>query len=367
MADCAQFTCDAATMADVQINLERIWAKTRVKKEWEMPGMVAMKVLEGQGMRPVAEIIENKRCVGWKTAWVQNCDETAATKLTDLSSTDCTLPEGDDPDCDEATYELNCFFQKAVSFSDQDCSSLLSGADQAAMQLDKAYEAIRKAISDQILGNVVANAKPNTYADTYGTVNGTRTEFTSAEFTSNLLYHIQYTAMQNHMNIDEMCMLDGSNFWEIYQQTIDGRCCTNEGERNAYNRYDISFDKWLDNSLGRRSTFLFDPAAFGIINTTRYTNVTPLRVQGDGADENTVWAWMVEDPVFSIRAYDANGNSIIRPLRYDIEYTKICCGKDKFGIRLYKHNFVVTYMGVDAMSPIGCNDGQPILEFTNIG
>lgn len=367
-AECAQFTCDAATYADLQLELSQIWAKTRTKKALEYPGMLAGCILENQGMRPVREITENGTCVAWKAAWLQNCDDDEANKGTSFSQKDCDIPVGTGLDCAEVEYSVNCYIDTTVNFTDADCTSMFRGVDQAAIQLDKAFEKIRKAISTSLMGQVVANAAVNNYTDTYGNINGTRTEFTSAEFVPNLLYHMQYTAIQNHCNIDDMVMLDGSNFWETYQGILDGRCCGDEGEMNAFNRYNMKFDPWLDKSLGRRSTFLFDPSAFGIINVTRFDNTIPERLQGDGDGEKVIYGWKVQDPMFNIRQYSAeNGSETVRPIEYDVEYTKKCCGRDARGNRIYSHTFFVTYTGVEAMNPVGCNDGQCVLEFTNIG
>ncbi len=362
---CETFTCDALTYDDITVEMMSIWADMP-DKMLEYPGASAMKLLENQGMRAVEEITVGGRCTGWRGYWIEECNTEGANKGGEfpIGTEECDFPEPkDEAVCQEIDYNRNCFIDTSFSFTDQDCSSRLNGISIAAMKFDKAFERMRKAISESVFDLMTANAQANTWALTYGNPVGTVTEFTSNEFTVNLLHHFRNIA--RHHQCPDYCVLDDTNFWELWQQLLDGKCCGDESGRTTFDRFDITFDPWIDEYLGRRSTFLVNPKQYGFINTWKYNNESPIMQFNNG--EDSIYVWSVSDPVLQILTIGENGQTSLQPVRYDVEYKKKCCGRDALGNRMFKHNYFITYSGGQWTAPNKCGKGSCTFEFVNVG
>jgi len=361
---CNAFNCDD-DFTNLMLELTDVWDAEAVTDEVEQPGAVAQCMFNEHGMQGVSEITENGQCRAWKINWLQDCDYDGVSKVADFSDTDCDFeatPVG--LECGEEEYERNCFMKdKGRSFTDQACTSKYMGVNFAANRIMSGIKAMRKAIATDALAFYTANAEAISWTGTYGNVVGNQLQFTSAEFNMNLLYHL--TNIARHEKCTNYKLIDDTNFFELYLQSMDGQCCKDGSARNAFSRYNLSFDTWLDEALGRRSTLMFNPNNFGFINTNRAVSSTPTQTLMDG--QNSVWEWYVDDPEWTIADIDNEGRRTIRPVRYDVEYSKTCCGKDKLGKRLYKHVFVVSFMGGRWVSPTGCNDSRCIYEIVNIG
>ena len=362
---CTTFTCSAANYDDLVLGLGEIWTAAPVNPKSDYPGATWQKIFNNHGMRVVNEVVVGGKCVGWKAIWLKNCDDSEATKSEESLFDGCDFPEGDDPDCEEAEYDINCRVGKAVSYSDQHCSSRFKGIDQASMQLNKAIECVRKALAKSTVDLVMANMSPNTWEGTNGCPVGGWTEFTNDQFNISLLHHIQNIARKHCC--EDYCIVDDCNFYELYLSMMDGKCCSDESGRTTLSRFDLTFDKWLNECTGRNSTLLITPSVFGAVNTTRYTNISPeVKKPGEG-DQPAILGWRIADPVFTIRETSSTGATTTRPIYYDVEYKKKCCGRDKNDNFIFRHYYYVTFTGGMWVAPMSCGNGPCNFEFVNIG
>ena len=362
-----EFLCDELTYTNVLVELQDIWDGGCGADADSFPAATANKLMTQHGMKILSEVKSGDTCLGWDAYWVDTCQDKKVTKSEVPSYPDnCDIPEGEgEISCNKETYSKNCFLSSSFSFTDIQCPSRLAGIDFTSRLLDEEMKAMRQAIMESNVDMMLACAQPNVWEGTYGCPVGTLTEFTSAQFNADLLYHIQNIA--RHHGCNDYCIIDDSNFWELWQQTQDGKCCTDEGKRAGFNRFDITFDTFLDEYLGRRSTFLVNPKCFGFINTCKYDNTVPRFSRNVG--DAQIFEWKINDPILRILETDSvTGRQSIVPVCYDIEYKKECAGRHPVtGKTFYKHTYYITYEGGQFVAPTSCGKEKCVFEFTNIG
>jgi len=355
-----EFTCDQATYQAITVGLNEIWDGGCSSDDLSYPAATANKLLQNHGMNVRNEVTAGTECLGYNVYWTDTCNDVEVAKSEEPNyPADCDIPDADTPiTCNNELYKNNCFLSASVGFTDQQCPSRLAGIDFSSQLIDQALKSIRQKLLESTVDLFVACAQANVWDGTYGCPVGTTTEFTSAQFNIELLYHIQNIA--RHHGCNDYCIIDDSNFWEIWQASNDGKCCADGSKRTTFGRFDITFDTFLDEYLGRRSTFLVNPKCFGFTNSCKYDNVVP-EAQGSIGDAQ-VWAWKISDPILQIRQGGVNV-----PICYDVEYKKECVGRGPNGKRYYKHTYYVTYEGGQYAAPSTCGSEKCVFEFTNIG
>ena len=364
MASLGDFSC-VDYHEPVMMGLLDMWEVNNTVDDPKTPGMLAKCIMENQGAK-FNEILRSGKCLGWEINWFSDCDFEVAYKgqVAD-PALGCSTPDGKVDECNTKQYDRNCFIHDSRSFTDQECNNALQGVNRSVNRIEAAMKAVRKALVEDLATLLTTNAQVNAWDATYGDIVGTTTGFAGSEFqSSNLLSHIEMTMLQNQVN--NFKIVNGTNFWELRRNAGLGQCCNDNGTQNAIDNRDMTWDIFLDQFLGRNSTFAFNPEMIGFINTNRFDN--PLPVLQNRVGDAEIWGWYIDDPILRYRFLDENGNESIRPVRYDLEYKKECCGRDKLNNLMYKHDFTVYFSGFRDLAPGGCETGETqIFEFVNLG
>lgn len=359
------FSC-ANTIGPVLMELSQLWANAKTTRNPETSMALAKCILEGQGMSFLSEQ-QNGHCVPTKVWWNSTCTLPPVTKTTVAdTSIGCNIPDGPEDEAFCETFEPNCFMHTSAKFRDQECSSELYMVNRSAEKIRDIVTALEEAILADLTTFLTANAQVNQAQpnETYGTIVGSMTQFTSAEFTTDLIGHLVKTARLNH--IMDYKIVNGWNFWEQHFNARLGSCCSDAGDFRKANVHGLVWDDWQDRNLGRNSTFLFDPSRIGFANLPRFMSSTPTKMH-IGVNGEEYWGWSIQSPNLSYRQVSPNGSSRLVPLRFDIEYKKVCSGRGKRNELLYDHTFAAFFNGGKYLSPVSCNNDTGILEFVNIG
>lgn len=354
----------ANSIAPILVELSSLWSQEKIQESVKSPMMLTKAIIENQGMR-ILEEEKNGKCVPTKIWWTNDCDYDAAYAGTSFDNTlGCDVPAGKEDEAFSDTLDLNKFIHDTRSFDDQDCNSELFMVNRSAERINAGIKAVRRKIVNDFATFMSANAMVNQAqaGETYGTIVGTTTTFQSSEFTLSLLAHLEKLAALNEIN--QYKIVNGWNFWEQYRNAQQGTENGDAGDVRRASTNNLLWDTWLDRTLGTNSSFIFDPTSIGFANIPRFRSSAPelLHNQADGSQ---IWGWQVSDPELSYLRIDENGRAVMTPVRYDIEYKRICAGRDAGGYFKYTHSFTVHFRGGVYLSPQSCNGGSKILEVIN--
>lgn len=371
----------------ILIQLNELWDQENVIEDTQAPLVTMNEVLTNHGMRSIPVLDGRGQCVTTKVWWTQDGDYTPAYSDTTFdSSIGCAIPDGVEDEAYSATFDPNLFVHQSVAYSDQDCDNRLYAINRTAERINDAIRAVRRGIAEKVATFLTTNAQANSWASSPGTVAGTVTSFTSTEFGSlTLLNTIRLIALKNQ--VQNMRIVNGTNFWEVYQNAVISASPVEADIRDANiaRAMGMSWDIWLDDYLaGNPHTFVFDPRRIGFGNYPRYAvSNTPTPMHGtysaqynpeltglqtiNGSVEQH-FAWGISDPVFQYLATDpVSGVSSLQPIRYDVEYKKVCTGRDAMGNLKYTHHITVYFNGALHASPTALagagSKGSGILEF----
>lgn len=373
----------AAEYDPILIQLNELWDAENVMEDTQAPLVTMNEVITNHGMRSIPVLDGRGRCVTTKVWWTQdgNYDPSYSNTTFD-SSIGCEIPDGVEDEAYSATFDPNLFVHRSVAFSDQDCDNRLYAINRTAERINDAIKAVRKGIAEQVATFLTTNAQANTYTSGPGTIVGTVTSFTSTEFGSlTLLNTIRLIALKNQ--VQNMRIVNGTNFWEVYQNAVISASPvdTDIRDANIARAMGMTWDIWLDDYLaGNPHTFVFDPRRIGFGNYPRYDVATvpqPLHstvgynpeltgLQTSSVEQH--FAWGINDPVFQYVSTDpATGATSLQPIRYDVEYKKVCTGRDAMGNLKYSHHITVYFNGALHASPTALAGagakGSGILEF----
>jgi len=370
----------------ILIQLNELWDRENVIEDSQAPLVTMNEVITNHGMRSIPVLDGRGQCVTTKVWWTQDgdYDPTYASTTFD-SSVGCEIPDGVEDEAYSATFDPNLFVYRSVAFSDQDCDNRLYAINRTAERINDAIVAVRKGIAEKVATFLTTNAQANGYTTGPGTINGTVTEFTPTEFGDlTTLNTLRLIALKNQVN--GYRIVNGVNFWEVYQNAVVSASPveTDIRDANIARAAGMVWDIWLDDYLATDPvTFIFDPRRIGFGNYPRYavSNVpTPMHgtfsynpeltgVQNGSVEQH--FAWGISDPVFQYLATDpVSGVTSLQPIRYDVEYKKVCTGRDGMGNLKYSHHITVYFNGALHASPTALagagTKGSGILEFQSV-
>jgi len=364
----------AADYDPILIALNELWDTENVIEDTQAPLVTMNEVITNHGMRSIPVRDGRGKCVTTRVWWTQDGDYDPAYNSTTFDATvGCEAPDGVEDEAYSADFDPNIFIYQPVAFSDQDCSNRLFGINRTAQRINDAIRAVRKGLAEQCADLLTGNAQANGYTAGPGTIAGTVTQFTPTEFGDlTLLTTLRLIGLKNQ--IPNYRVLNGTNFWEVYQNAVmsNSPVETDIRDTNIARPFGMSWDIWLDDYLATNpTTFLFDPRRIGFGNYPRFMNDQPMPLHGtadysvtidptagtDQTDSGTAsvaqhFGWGVNDPVFRYLATDPDtGATSLQPVRYDVEYKKVCSGRDAMGYLKYTHHITVYFNGALHVSP----------------
>lgn len=349
---------------DIQLRIDEMFQadKTQAANEFMRPAASAKTVLESLTHRSVP-VMRNGKCVGLQVLWLKDCNDDAVVDTT-APDVDCDIPSGSELSSDARTYEPDLFINDTRSASDDLCGNYYEFVDTSAMTLKRLITTVEQKLNAQTVAFLKANAQVNGDTGGSGIITGTETGFPAADFGPDLLAEISAYAATNR--IGDYRILSGRNFYNsVFNANYKRLNDNGRSEGAAFDNAGIAFDLLdLDTAAAVPSTFVFNPDGIGFFNKT-WSGYTPELVD----PQLNKWAYKISSPSLRYR-YSAseNGRLITRlqPVEYEVEYQKVCTGRDSLGKPVYSHTYLVRFIGSLFTAPNGCNDETGILHFTKI-
>lgn len=317
--------------------------------EFNVPANSAKALLENQTAMAEERLVGNK-CVGVKAWFIR------ASEIDEVSaSTDCTTPGGNQAETASKNYDSEILVHAAGTAKDSRCDNEIDFLDESSTVLARLIAVCRKGLNTDVITRHSAAAQANLYTGIPATWDDTTETpviiVPAADFSWDNLGNFVVTAQNNEFG--NFLMLSGSNFFNnafnanYLKLNDDGRAPS-----AAFMDQSIYFDtKYLDQTLGRKSTMIIDINSYIFWNTTFSTPV-PTQIS------ETKWVWTIPDPEL---LYRRNGQLV--PVMYEVEMDKSCTARNALGQLQFTYKYYMRLIGGYATAPLGPNSESGTLEF----
>lgn len=322
---------------------------TMVEAEFNHPVNTFKALAENQTFRAEERLI-NGRCEGVRAWFLKgNTDEASETNP---SSLDCTTPDGTQLETSYKDYDNQYPITYTARIDDGKCDNEITFAYESAKALQHAMLKIRKKANEKFINLLAGNLQANQYAGvadyiTAGT--GNRLVADRDRFNYEMLAELALLAENNRL--ENYLVISGRNFW-VDKYLADARRATTDKNDQAriFGNFKIYWDtRNIDAELGYPATFILNPDVLAFWNTT-FSTPTPKQL-----DENR-WAFTIQDPELM---WSKNGTLV--PIRYEVEYEKVCVGRTSLTEMKFTHTYFVRLLyGLD-IAPAGVNGETGIL------
>ncbi len=338
----------------VNIELNKLFVNPITQSEFRHPVDTAKALLENQKAISTPVLDAGGTCVGVKAYYVKGATDLA----TGTPSSTCNLLAGTELESSSQNYSSGVLVVGKPKIDDSLCNNEYDLPTLSALAIKKALSDMRKYLCNTIMiPSLTANAQANldTGIDTTwnDTTNTPRIDVPEDDFVWEKLGEFRNVAINNDLG-DDFLFLTGRNFnadWynRNYRNITDSR---ESGASEAFNEYNMYSDiKNLDVTMTRKTTFAVDTGSYFFWNTVINT---PTAVQ---IGENK-WIFTMTDPVLMW-----NKNGVLTPVVYEVEYEKVCTGRDALNSFVYDHTYNIKLIGGFQWAPSGVSSQTGCLEF----
>lgn len=302
-------------------------------------------------------------CIGHRVYWPKIGSTTLdynGDKTTPSLSLSCTVPSGTGALTAAKTYSHNMLLLKRVSLNDDLCGNIFDFITLAADRQAAAMKSIRDGLNAKFISFLDTN---KTAVNNDSSLPSGMTFGSSTFSVDNSILGLQepdtltdLDAVLLNNEVDDWFYISGR--YNFYNARMDATYrAANDTERDhiRFDDYDMYFDiKSLDSTLSGSNTFavgrgtyvFWDHVAAGL-------STEPVLVDDD------TWEYFVEDPMLMV-----NQNGVMRPLRYQVRYQKVCNGVNSTSMRqTYNHNWEVFLHGGLWVAPAGSSGETGIFKF----
>jgi hypothetical protein len=359
------FTASASLRIQEKL-FEAFQDPTPATSEFSTPVKTAEVMLSKNTAR-VNEVLVNGRCEGYKIMWLKSgVDSIDYSGDGSALSLNCDVADGQELESDDKTYDDNLRIVSTVRVDDDLCANDYAFTELSAQALQKAMNDIRKSLCVNLVNFTDANAQANldgavadvdlgngawaVNADTI-TIEVPKGDFRNPD----TLAEIDAIVQNNNIYGNYFLLNGRTNFYNAkFNADYKG---LNDQERSipaTFGDFEMYHDvRYLDQTLGGANTFAINPNAYVIWNRT-YSQLEAVMV--DTAKQ--IWEFYVEDPMLMIME-----NGVMRPVRYEVAYQKVCTGRDTNTRHTNKHNWEVKYLGGRATAPQGVAGDTGVVKF----
>jgi hypothetical protein len=357
----------ASQLCDLTLKIDQIYADPRNNRELE-PNVDATKaILENQRATFHELMLDGKRCVGVKAAFLKSCDTTVD---------DCTTPP---EDCEISGVELesasidletDCL-QTNLSVLDDQCADVFSADDKVAFGIAQRIALIEENLNNAIIAWLIANATANVYSDGCGTIDGETgvTCFDAATWAKgcntccddttggcNIWAELDLIARFNE--IKNPVILSGTPlFNQAFCSPHLNKNDNGKATQSILDQWNLYFDpRGVDTVAGEPTAFMIEPwnVAFWAKSGKDTEAMTPVNL----LDQYNTHVW--QRP--STRLFYRDG-STIKPVMFDIRYQRRSSVSTNTGDCRLGHHFNIKLNYGLGLGPNDCADGSGILQF----
>jgi hypothetical protein len=313
----------------------------------------------------ITPLMKGKVCVGQDIIWLKS-GVTSLDYIGDSPNLACDLASGQQLESDSQTYADNLFAVAVVDIVDEKCDNLVNFAMESAIAWKKGMNDIRAAINSNLITFLNANIQQNLFGDV-DEVNagsgawaedggGAAILVPQADLNNpDTLAYLDVLAQNNLL--EEFFILSGwKNFYTSNYNADFKKLNDNERALLAqYQAHNIHFDvRALDQALTGANTFLINPNAYAIWNTT-FSQMEPVQIDSDK------WEFQLEDPILKI-----NDNGVLRPVKYEVAYQKICNERNAKLRHYFTRRYEIKFIGGRDLAPPGIQGETGIVKITGV-
>lgn len=362
------FTASASLRIQEKL-FEAFQDPTPATSEFSTPVKTAETLLSKNTAR-VNEVLVNGRCEGYKIMWLKSgVDSIDYSGDGNGLSLNCDVADGQELESDDKTYDDNLRIVATIRVDDDLCANDYVFTELSAQALQKAMNDIRKSLCVNLVNFLDANAQANLDSSVTGIdlgngawgVNndGITIEVPKLDFkTPDALAEIDAIVQNNNIYGNYFLLNGRSNFYNA-KFNADFKGLNDDGRSipATFGAFDMVHDlRYLDQTLSGSYTFAVNPNAYVIWNRS-YSQLEAVMVD----TSKQIWEFYVEDPFLMIME-----NGVMRPVRYEIAYQKVCTGRDTNTRHANKHNWEVKYLGGRATAPAGVAGDTGVVKFKAI-
>lgn len=331
--------------------------ETPIGAETNHPVNTATALLENQSV-DTRELVTDGRCIG-VDAWFLEVGSHLLIYSGTVADDEqgCDLETGVQLQSRKLEFRNNYHIKSGFQVNARKCGNASDWASEMAKGLARAMSENRKAFNNlHAIPLLASSSQANQYAEIdpmftdYGSGNRLKVDASKMEY--EIVPELSLIAENNLM--PNYLMLSGRNLY--MDKVLAEYRRENDNQRDQLAIFDDVKMYWdtrnMDTVLGRRSTFLVNPASFLFWNTAWWSE-TPVQVD---ASTNT-WHYKVMDPVLKY-----NDNGTMKPVWHHVEQSYTCASRDELGEPVYAYTVNVTMIGGFYKAPDGFN--RPISTAT---
>lgn len=362
------FTASASLRIQEKL-FEAFQDPTPATSEYSTPVKTAEVMLSKNTAR-VNEVLINGRCEGYKIMWLKSgVDSIDYSGDGEGLSLTCDVADGQELESDDKTYDDNLRIVSTIRVDDDLCANDYVFTELSAQALQKAMNDIRKSLCVNLVNFVDANAQAN--LDTavanvdmgngaWGVnIDGITVEVPKLDFKNpDTLAEIDAIVQNNNIYGNYFLLNGRSNFYNS-KFNADYKGLNDDGRSipATFGDFEMYHDlRYIDQTLNGAFTFAINPNAYVIWNRT-YSQLEAVQVD----TSKQIWEFFVEDPFLMIME-----NGVMRPVRYEVAYQKVCTGRDTNTRHTNKHNWEVKFLGGRATAPAGVAGDTGFVKFKAI-
>jgi hypothetical protein len=368
MPTAQNLTESALNMAQSKIS-EMFPADTPAKYAYKRHHGTAMPFL-GNNQARTTPIMQGDNCVGQQIVWTDkgadtvDLDGTAAEMVADMS---CDLSDGEGAVSDDTSYTNNVGIKSVIRVNDDECGdNVIKAADLMVERVQAAFADLHAKLNTRAINFLNTNRTANKstiYADGLQVENFTysaadkhfsapRGEMDDAR----ILYEMKRIAELN--DLSNYFIMSGLNMDKAFGTAAYTALNDNERSQSFFDTERLYFDqrdldRTLDAASGIWSTFAVGEGTYAVWNSF-WGDRVPNQIS------DNKWEYFIEDPDLMIME-----NGVMRPVRYQVLYQKICYAISATGKRKFKHLWEIKYLGGLYAAPVGESSETGIVKFVS--
>jgi hypothetical protein len=346
-----------------------------VDAEFRHPVQSVKALLENQTARPSEILDRSGRCIAYNVYWLKSGVDSViydGDGTTPALSLDCDIDAGTQFESDTAQYTDNVRVISVMEVDDDKCANLSDFVRESALAVRKAMVDIRKKLNIRAINFVNANAQDNNDSEVASidlgngawavNADGKTIEVPIADLSSPDSLASISTVLDNN-ELGEYFLLSGRfNWYNAMWNSMFDRLNDNERDRFAkFAEFSMYWDtRDLDATLTGRNSFAVNPHSYVLINRS-FSEPEPRLV----SSSKDLYEYFIEDP--ELMVMDSSG--VMRPVRYEVRYQKICDGVDANTRSTTIHRWEVKFLGTFAAAPVGIlgsNDLTGIMKIAGV-
>lgn len=303
----------------------------------------------------------NGKFRGMEVNWLTPGSDSIVTDgAADAHTMSCTLSEGQGTTSDSKLYTNNYEIVSLVEVDDDVYTSVVSVEELLANRFSKAMKDLKFRLNRKCIDFLDTNktavnndgSLPTgvTYATGVYSVDSAVIPLTTPEALTELDFIVE------NNDIDAYTYITGrKNFSSAIKNADFQRLNDSQRSLVRFDDYDMYFDtKRLDARLTGANTFAVGQGTYAL-----WDYVHPGKTTEPTQIEDNKWEYYMEDPDILV-----NDNGTLRPLRYNVFYTRVCNGGDNSTWnRTYTHRFEIALVGGLYTAPAASDGHTGILKF----